>query len=173
MTGAPAARAALEPVSAHRRQAAAARADQIRADARRAADQIRTEARGAAGAALKQARADGRAQAAPLAAAELSRGRAAAAAALLRARSQAYDELRRQVRDDVGALPAEPGYDRIAGQLTRLAGLAAGPGAVVTPVPAGGCVARAPGVVVDCSLARLADLAVEALGAGVRGLWTP
>lgn len=173
MTATEATRAALEPTRAHLRQAAAARADQIRADARRAADRIYAQARRAAAAALEQAQADGRADAAPLAAAELSRSRAAAAAALLRGQSEDYEELRRQVRDSISALPAEPGYDRIAGRLTRLAGLAAGPGAVVTAVPGGGCVAESPGVVVDCSLTRLANLAVEALGPDVRDLWTP
>ena len=58
-------------------------------------------------------------------------------------------------------------------RLTRLAGLAAGPGAVVTAVPGGGFVAESPGVVVDCSLTRLANLAVAALGAGRAGFVDP
>jgi len=173
MTAAETSTAALEPARAHLGQVAMAQAARIRADAHRAAGQIRDQARRAAAAAIEQARAEGRAEAAPAAQAELSRGRAAAAAELLRARAEAYDELRRQVRAAVGALPGERGYDRLAGQIAMLAGRAAGPGAMVTAVPEGGWVARAPGVIVDCSLARLADLAVEALGAEVQGLWTP
>lgn len=173
MTAAEPGAAALEPVRAHLRRTAAAQAARIRADAHQCAGRIREQARLAAAATVEQARADGYAEAAPLAAAELSRGREAAAKELLRARSEAYDELRRQVRAAVGALPGEPGYDRLAGRIAALARRSAGPGAVVTAVPAGGWLARAPGVTVDCSLTRLADLAVEALGAEVQGLWTP
>src|SRR5512146_2860608 len=151
MTAAITGAAALEPVRAHLRQAAAAQAAQIRADAHHCAGRIRQQARLAAAATVEQARADGRAEAAPLAAAEL----------------------RRQVRAAVAALPGKPGYDHLAGRIAALARRAAGPGAVVTAVPAGGWLAQAPGVTVDCSLTRLADLAVEALGAEVQGLWTP
>lgn len=173
MTAAEASAAALEPARAHLRRVAMAQAARIRADAHQAANRIRDQARRAAAAAIEQAQAEGRAEAEPSAQAELSRGRAAAATELLRARAEAYDELRRQVRAAVGALPGWPGYDRLAGRITALAGRAAGPGAVVTAVPEGGWVARSPGVIVDCSLARLADLAVEALGAEVQDLWTP
>jgi vacuolar-type H+-ATPase subunit E/Vma4 len=173
MTAAEPGAAALEPTRVHLRQAAAARAARIRADAHHSAGRIREQARLAAAATVEQARADGHAEAAPLAAAELSRGRDAAARGLLRARSEAYDELRRQVRAAVGALPGKPGYDHLARRIAALARSAAGPGAVVTAVPAGGWLARAPGVTVDCSLTRLADLAVEALGAEIQGLWTP
>ena len=37
----------------------------------------------------------------------------------------------------------------------------------------GGVVAKSPGVLVDCSLDRLADLAVAELGASIRQLWSP
>ena len=67
----------------------------------------------------------------------------------------------------------EPGYERLLARLTALATAAAGPDATITAAPAGGVVARSRGVVVDCTLARLADLAVDALGDEVRELWTP
>ena len=50
---------------------------------------------------------------------------------------------------------------------------AAGPGATVTADQAGGVVARSGRAVVDCSLPRLAALAVDALGDQVTELWTP
>ena len=57
--------------------------------------------------------------------------------------------------------------------LSALAAGAAGPGATVTAHRAGGVVARSDRAVVDCSLPRLASLAVDALGDEVSQLWTP
>lgn len=165
--------AALGPVVEHMRRTARDQAARIQADARREAAGITQEARRQAAAAVSSARAEGRAEAAPLVAAELSRAGATARSAVLRAQREAGDELRRRVRAAVAAMPGEPGYDRLAERLARLAGRAAGPDATVTALPSGGVLARSPGVVVDCSLARLADLAVDALGPSVRGLWTP
>ncbi len=54
-----------------------------------------------------------------------------------------------------------------------MAGRVAGPDATITVQPAGGVVARARDVVVDCTLPKLAILAVNALGDQVRELWTP
>ena len=88
MTAAEPGAAALEPTRVHLRQAAAARAARIRADAHHSAGRIREQARLAAAATVEQARADGHAEAAPLAAAELSQGRETAAKELLRARSR-------------------------------------------------------------------------------------
>ncbi|HUZ22663.1 MAG TPA: V-type ATP synthase subunit E family protein [Streptosporangiaceae bacterium] len=164
---------ALEPVRAQLLRTAAQQAARIRADASGEAARIVGRARREAGAALAQARDDGRAQAAPLAAVELSRARGQARSALLRARREASEELRGQVRAAVSALPGQPGYDELAQRLARLAGRAAGPEASLSPAPSGGVVARSPGVIVDCSLTRLADLAVDSLGGDVRGLWTP
>ena len=96
-----------------------------------------------------------------------------ARSALLGAQREAYDELRAQVRAAVDGLRGEPGYDRLLEALARMARLEAGPGATVTASPDGGVVARSPGVLVDCSLPRLADLAVEALDGEVRELWAP
>jgi vacuolar-type H+-ATPase subunit E/Vma4 len=165
--------AALTPVRDHLLRSAADQAARIRADARREAAEIAGQARREAEAIMAEARVAGQLEADRRAAAELRRAHDDARSALLSAQRAATDELRSRVRAAVGALPAEPGYDELARRLTRLAGLAAGPGAALTPDRLGGVVARAAGVVVDCSLPRLADLAVDALGARVRELWTP
>jgi len=165
--------AALAPVEEHLRHTAAARAAQIRSRAQAEAAEIIEGARQRAGAVIAQARAAGRAEAAPLAEAELSQARSRARSTLLQVQREACDELRSLVGARVASLPREAGYDQVAARIGRLAALAAGPGATVTRVPAGGVIARSAGVVVDCSLPRLADLAVQALGADVRELWTP
>ena len=67
----------------------------------------------------------------------------------------------------------EPGYNRLLSRLTAMAGRVAGPDATITVQPAGGVVARARDVVVDCTLPKLAILAVDALGNRMRELWTP
>ena len=119
------------------------------------------------------ARAAGRAQAVAQAAAVRRRARSDARSALLGAQREAYDELRARVRAAVDGLRSEPGYDRLLEALARMAQLEAGPGATVSASDDGGVVARSPGVLVECSLARLADLAVEALDGEVRELWAP
>jgi vacuolar-type H+-ATPase subunit E/Vma4 len=164
--------AALAPARAHMLRHATDQAGRILAGARREADAIRLQARRSAEQAVSQARAAGRAEAAPLAAAESSRGRSEARSVLLSAQREAHDELRSRVRAAVSGLPSEPGYDPLLDRLTRMARLAAGPDATLTPAPAGGVMAESRGVFVDCSLPRLADLAVQALGGAVRELWT-
>ena len=165
--------AALAPVEEHLRHSAAARAAGIRAGAQREATEIIERARQRADTVVAQARIAGRVEAAPLADAELSQARSRARSTLLRVQREACDELRSLVRAGVAGLPRDAGYDRMAARIARMAALAAGPGATVTRVPAGGVIARSAGVVVDCSLERLADRAVAALGADVRELWTP
>lgn len=167
----PGAEAALEPVRAAMLREARAQAAAIIGQARQDAAKLVGQARRDASDTVAQGRADGRAQAAPLAAEQVSRGRREARARLLRAQRDSLDQLRRQVQEAVAALPGEPGYDRLLARLTSAARRAAGPGAAVSPHPAGGVVATAPGVVVDCSLPRLADQAVDALGADVAQLW--
>jgi vacuolar-type H+-ATPase subunit E/Vma4 len=171
MTDAPA--DALAPVRTRMLRHATNQAAGILADARREADAIVARARRSAEAAVTQARAAGRLEAAVLAAAERSRGRSEARSVLLSARRAAHDELRSRVRAAVGGLRGEPGYDQLLDQLTRMTRLAAGPDATLTVPQDGGVVARSRSVVVDCSLPRLADLAVQALGPRVRELWTP
>jgi vacuolar-type H+-ATPase subunit E/Vma4 len=152
---------------------AADEAARILADARREADGIAVQARQEAERRVSLARATGRAQALPQAAAVRRRARGDARSALLGAQREAYDELRARVRAAVDGLRGEPGYDRLLKALARMAQLEAGTGATVSASPEGGVVARSPGVVVECSLARLADLAIEALDGEVRELWAP
>lgn len=165
--------AALEPVRARLRRDAEERAARLRAAARAEAAAIIEQARRDAAAAMDAATAGAAATAAPVTGAALRAARSSARSAVLGAQRQACDELRSRVRAAVASLPAEPGYDQLIRYITRLAERAAGPGAQLSSAPAGGVVARAPGVVVDCSLDRLADLAVVQLGAAIRDLWTP
>ncbi|HUY45434.1 MAG TPA: V-type ATP synthase subunit E family protein [Streptosporangiaceae bacterium] len=165
--------AALAPVRARMLRRATDQAAGILADARREADAIVSQARRSAEAAVAHAQAAGSQEAAAPAAAERGRGRREARSLLLSAQREAHDELHSQVRAAVGRLRREPGYGQLLDRLTRMARLAAGPNAELTVSPDGGAVARSGGVVVDCSLPRLADLAVQALGPDVRELWTP
>jgi hypothetical protein len=169
----PAMRAALAPVRAAMLRRAQEQADEIVGQARRQAADAVAGARADAGGSVVQAREAGLAQAAPLAAAVRNRRRRDVRATVLAAQREAYEELREQVRAAVSALRDEPGYGLLLERLRRSARQAAGPAATLTEDPAGGVVARGPGVVVDCSLPRLADAAVEALGAEVDWLWTP
>ena len=174
MTAMPGVAAApLAPARDRMRRDAADQAARILADARHEADAIIARAHMDAERAVALARAAGRAQAAPRAAALRRQGRGDARSAVLAAQREARDELRARVRAAVGELRGEPGYGRLLGVLTRIARLEAGSGATVTVPGDGGVVARSPGVLVDCSLPRLADLAVEALDGEVRELWAP
>ena len=170
---APAMRAALAPVRAAMLRRAQDQADEIVGQARRQAADAVARARAAADDQVARAHEAGLAQAVPLAAAVRNRRRRDVRATLLAAQRGAYEELREQVRAAVSALRDEPGYGLLLEPLSRSARQAAGPAHTLTEDPAGGVVARAPGVVVDCSLPRLADAAVEALGAEADWLWTP
>jgi vacuolar-type H+-ATPase subunit E/Vma4 len=164
--------AALEPVRQRLQRDADEQAARLREAARAQAASILRQAQEAAAAALAEAAADAAATVAPLRAAELRRARDAARSAVLAAQREAWGELLEQVRAGVAALPGQAGYDQLILRITSLAEEAAGPHAQVASSPAGGVVARADGVIVDCSLARLADLAVAGLGAAIRDLWT-
>ena len=170
-TGIP--RAALEPVHLRLRRDAEDKAARLCADAHAQAASIVAQAQQEAAAALAAAAAQATATAEPLTTAELRQAREAARSAVLSAQRAACDELRRRVRAAVAALPAAEGYDLLLQRITRLAGQAAGPDAELKFPPAGGVVARRAGVVVDCSLDRLAELAVTELGAAVTKLWAP
>lgn len=165
--------AALAPVRGYLLAGARAEADSILGQARSQADEILRQARRDAEEALRRAREEGEAQAAPAAAAERAQGREQARSIVLGARRQACEELRAQVLAAAAGLPDEPGYEQLMAGLSVLAERAAGPGATVTPHPAGGVVARSGRAIVDCSLPRLAGLAVGALGDEVSQLWTP
>jgi len=165
--------AALEPVRQRLRRDAQEQAARLRGAAREQAAAIVQQAREDAAAVLGESGAEAAATAAPVTAGELQRARDTARAAVLTARREAYDDLRVRVRRAVGALPGEPGYDRLIQRMSRLAEQAAGSSAQLESPPAGGVIARSDGMVVDCSLVRLADLAVAELGAAIRELWTP
>jgi vacuolar-type H+-ATPase subunit E/Vma4 len=172
MTTAPA-QAALDPVRQALRRDAKEEAARLRAAARDQAAGMLLQAHQDAAAALDAAAAKAAATAAPLTAAELRRARDTARSAVLGAQRQACDDLRGRVRAAVASLPDEPGYDRLIHRITDLAEQAAGQHAQVASPPAGGVIARSGGVIVDCSLDRLADLAVAELGAAIRELWVP
>jgi vacuolar-type H+-ATPase subunit E/Vma4 len=161
---------ALAPVRAAMLRSASAEAARIRAEARGAAEALAEQARRDTASLIGQAQAQGRAQAAPLARAEISRGHREARAAVLRAEQRARGELERRIVAAVTGLKDQPGYPELRDGLAELALRAAGPGATVSEHPAGGVLARAPGVLVDCSLPRLAQQAIEALGARVSEL---
>ena len=147
-------------------------ADRIVEQAHAEAAAIVRQARRSADEAVALAWTRGQADGAQAAAAERSRGREQARLILFGAQREAHEELRGQVLAAVGGLRDEPGYEQLLARLTTMAGRAAGPGAIITVDPAGGVVARSRQALVDCSLPRLADLAVDALGDRVRVLWT-
>lgn len=156
--------AALAPVRAAMLRQATERAERTVARASSAAEALIAQARHDAGAAVARARADGAAQAGPLAAAERNRSRRESRSVALTAERLTHDELAGQIRSAVCGLRDGPGYRELRDRLADLARRAAGPDAEVTEHPGGGVTARAAGVVVDCSLPRLADRAIEVLG---------
>lgn len=162
--------AALAPVQTQLLREAFDRGHWIVADARRDAEAQLAAARVQADELVARARADGQAAAAALAAADLSRGRQAARAVLLDADLRAYDALAARIRSAVRGLRDQPEYGEIRERLAALALRAAGPGASVSEHPDGGVLAEGPGITVDCSLPRLADLVVAALGPKIREL---
>lgn len=162
--------AALAPVRAALLRDAAARADQILADARRDAADLVARARADAAGTVGRAREQGRAQAAPIALAELSQGRREAREILLGTELRARAELEARIRSAIVGIRDKPGYAGLLARLWSLARHAAGPGATVTEHHRGGALARAPGLLVDCSLPRLADRAIEVLGPRIREL---
>ncbi len=172
MTTAPA-RAALEPVRQRLRHDAERQAAQLRTLAREQAAAIIRQAQEDAAVALDAAAGKAAATAAPLTAAELRRAHDTARSAVLAAQREACDDLRGQVRAAVASLPGQPGYDRLIHRITGLVEQVAGPQAQVTWPSTGGVVAHSDAVIVDCSLGRLADLAVAELGGAIRKLWTP
>lgn len=156
--------AALAPVQRQLLRDAVDRAERIVADARLDAEAQLAEARVRADELVARARADGQAAAGALSEADLGRGRQAARAVLLDADRRAYDALAARIRSAVCGLRDQPEYGEIRERLAALALSAAGPGASVSEHPDGGVLAEGPGITVDCSLPRLADLVVAALG---------
>lgn len=169
----PAALSALAPVRAAMLRGARDRAAAAIQQARIDAEDLVAEAAAAASRSVAEAAEAGRRQAIPLAAARRNRARRDAQSIRLGARREAYERFQAQVRAAVSGLRHGPGYDLLERQLRELATSVAGPGATLTEAPGGGVIARTPGIVVDCSLPRLADAAVAALGPLVTGLWAP
>jgi vacuolar-type H+-ATPase subunit E/Vma4 len=163
----------LGPVREHMLHSARIEADRILAEAHSQAASVLRQARRSAEEAVERAGAQGRADSVPAAAAERSRGREQARSIVLGARREAHEELLARVLAAAAALRDEPGYERLLGRLTAMAAKAAGPDPAIAVPPAGGVEVRSGGVVVDCTLPRLAALAVDALGDQVRELWTP
>ncbi len=165
--------AALAPVRAYLLDTARREAGRILDAARAEAAGIIEQARRAGEETVAAARDEGQARGTSLGAAERIQGRSQARSVVLAARRAAEVRLREQVMAAAARLPDEAGYADLVARLSRLAADAAGPGATVTPAPAGGVVARSGQVVVDCSLPRLVDQAIDALDGRVRELWTP
>jgi vacuolar-type H+-ATPase subunit E/Vma4 len=164
---------ALAPVRARLLRAAQAEASRILAEANEQADSILWHGRRDAAEIVDRAPARGEADAAAAAAAERSRARDQARSIVLGAQRAAYQDLRAQVLAVADDLRTEPGYRELLNRLAMIATRAAGPDAAVTVQPEGGVVARSGDVMVDCTLPRLAGLAVDELGERVRDLWTP
>lgn len=162
--------AALRPVREAMLRRAQERAEQVTGQARAAAEATVEAARESASDAIEAGRLGGIEQARPVAAAEISRGRRAARSVELGAALAAHEQIARRITAAVLALREDADYPRLRAGLSARAAQLAGPGAQITEHPQGGVIARADGIVVDCSLPRLADRAVEALGAEISGL---
>jgi vacuolar-type H+-ATPase subunit E/Vma4 len=156
--------AALAPTRAVLLRRAAEHAEQVVAQADQAARALVARARQDAETAVAQARSQGAAQAGPLAVAERSRSRRESHSVALAAELRIRDELAARIRSEVCGLRDGPGYGDLRDRLADLARQVAGRGAEITEHPEGGVTARTAGVVVDCSLPRLADRVIEALG---------
>ena len=163
---------ALSPVRAALIREATQRAGEVRAAAAAEAAAVLEDAGHQVETILSEARGRGELDGQSAAAARRAMSRRAARSAVLTAQREAYEELRRRVRDAVGALVDDPAYPRLLDRLDELARGMAGPAAAVSRHPSGGVVAQGPGTFVDCSLPRLADIAVDGLGAEVSALWS-
>lgn len=159
--------AALEPVRTALISSAGDRAATAVARARDEAAALLARAGADADDAVAAAAAAGAADARLVAAAELSKSRRAARAVALGAEFDAYNYIAGRIRTAVLALRDDDGYPLLRRRLAEMALRSAGPSAQVTDHPDGGVVATAPGVVVDCSLGRLAERAIGALEAQI------
>lgn len=155
--------AALEPVRAALIGGAAEHAARAVAQARQAAAALLAQVAADAHDAVAHAASAGAADARLVAAAELAKSRRAARSVALGAEFDAYQDVAARIRAAVLALRHDDGYPLLRRRLAAVALQAAGPGAQGSDHPDGGVVATAPGVVVDCSLGRLADRAIAAL----------
>ncbi len=162
--------AALEPVRAALLRQAEDRAAAIVQRARDEASAMLERARQDAADLIAISAADGRAQASQVMQARLGVRRREAREQLLNSDLTSYQDLADRIRNAVLALRSDAGYPRLRARLAGIAARAAGPGATVTEPADGGAVATAPGIVVDCSLRRMADRAILALGPAIAAL---
>jgi hypothetical protein len=165
--------AAIAPVRDAMLRQASERAGHIIGQAQAAAEATVARAREAAREAVEAARASGVEQAQPVAAAELNRGRRAARTIELAAALSAHEQIAGRIRQAVLTLRDDADYPMLRARLSARAAEAAGPGAQLTEHPLGGVIARGDGIVVDCSLPRLADRAIAALDPRITGLCFP
>jgi vacuolar-type H+-ATPase subunit E/Vma4 len=166
MTGDP-----LRPVRDALLDGARERADGLRGEAGAAAAATIAAARRRAESILAEARATGRAEGEAAARRARAGARREAGAIVLAAHRAAFDELRRQVREAVRGLRADPCYPALLDRLTRIARTAAGPGAAVVEHPSGGVEAWSAGIRVDLSADALADRAIAGLSGKAATLW--
>jgi hypothetical protein len=162
--------AALEPVREALLSAASASAARTVASARAAATVLLQDAGRDAEEAIAKATAEGAASARPAALTEVARSRRIARSMILEAEHATYQDLVRRIRAAVLALRDQPDYPDFRQRLIERAAGAAGPGAVIADHHSGGVIATAPGVVVDCSLNRLADQAITMVESSIVGL---
>jgi hypothetical protein len=155
--------AALEAVRVKLRETASSQVARVEAEATRAAAALLARARADAERGVAQAAADGASEAEPVAAAELARSKRAARSISLGAQEATREYLAGRIRTVVLALRQRADYPLLRDRLIDIAEREAGPGAVISDHADGGVIASAPGVVVDCSLGRLADRAIDAL----------
>jgi hypothetical protein len=155
--------AALEPVRAALLSQASQQAAMTVSLATDTAAALLARARQDADDAVAIAAADGAAEAKLVATAVLTRARRNARSVSLRADAATRQYLVRRIRSAVLALRDQADYPLLRDRLIELAGNVAGPDAVVTEHADGGVIARVPGIVVDCSLGRLADQAIANL----------
>jgi vacuolar-type H+-ATPase subunit E/Vma4 len=128
----------------------------LEADARVRADQSRGRARDA-----------GTADALAALEIERSRVRRRGRGAVLRARMEAYQALRAQTRAAVGALRDTSDYPRLRATLVAALTRRLGPAAEISEAEGGGVRARSGDRQIDVSLTALADLAADAVAAGL------
>jgi vacuolar-type H+-ATPase subunit E/Vma4 len=148
-------------------------AERVRAEANADAEAMLAQAHEQAEAVLAEARSRGASEGVVVATAARARTRRRARGLLLAAQREAYETLRRRSRDAVRAVRDDPAHPELRQRLEGLTRELAGPDATIIETSDGGMVAEASGRRVECSLDRLADRAVETLGADVEALWSP
>jgi vacuolar-type H+-ATPase subunit H len=131
------------------------------------------DARAEAARITAEARAQGERDAAVVLSAERTRARRQARAVVLHAQRDAYEELRRRCRAAARGLVGGAGHRDRLDRLRAIARADLGAQALLEEHPDGGVTAAVPGRRAHYTPDALADLALDALGGQVQGLWTP